>query len=464
MVRRPYKVQHSKLLTAVLMSVVVGLGELHAQEDLGVEIQPTSSDAAAGETNASAADAVNSSTDAANSEVVPAAAVASDADPVEAETTAASDAAGSQDIPADSTESVTGEAVVESEASQSSAMPPPPAGVEGAATDLSTQIATGERVVVGDRGFSIVPPQGWEVRKDFPGTSLLAQVPAEKADGYQRTIQVMVMDGARFIDDITAEEFETLITRKFSEASTNIEEFRIRQSTPIELADGRPGLLFYSEFTFDGVAMMQAHILVSSSSRHYLLTFTDLAANFEGSPASPQLTEAWTAMTSLEVDGRTPGRMDSFLVVGIATLSLALLIGLFVAWRHWRARKLHEALARGDVELEDGASSAIVSLEPKSLTGDEGEEGENLDEAISQHTTNQKTSGSSKKPVAKRPPSKKPAIVSDAPLSQPVSGEPLTWNLKTAEPISLNDSRHEDELGPEIKSQLASKFDDEKAS
>ena len=399
MARRQNRIFQSALLISLAAGPLVGLAQENSEADAPVDVQ-TESDQVADPT------AAEESATGAPDTAVP------------------SEPSG--EVAPEGSPEVAPEASPEGSSNAASVSMEVSAPVSGGDVKAQAEIANGDRVVVSDRGFSIIPPVGWEVRRDFPGTSLLAQVPADKAQGYQRTIQVMVMEGPRYIDEITAEEYEALITRKFSEASTNIEEFRIRQSTPIELADGRPGLLFYSEFTFDGVAMMQAHVLVSSSSRHYLSTYTDLAANFEGSPASPQLTEAWTAMVSLEVDGRTPGRLDSFLMLGIVTLSTALLIGLFVAWRQWKARKLHEALGRGEVELEEQASSAIWSLEPKSLAG---EDDESLDDAISRHST---------APESPKKPSKKPVAggkkaasqPSEAPLSQPSSGEPFVDHVQ----------------------------------
>lgn len=245
------------------------------------------------------------------------------------------------------------------------------------------EVATGERVSIEGKGFSIVPPEGWELRRDFPGTALLMQVPAASAEGYQRTIQILVMDGPQYIDEITAGDFQEGITRRFSESSTTIEDFRVRQSTPVQMNDGRNGLMFYSEFSFDGVEMMQAHILVSSATNHFLMSYTDLAKHFEGTSASPNLTQAWTTLTSAELATRTPGRSDSIVALGSVALVLAFVVGTFLLIRGHRARKRYEAVGRGEVpaggtshgsnlagmsqtEADLNWTSKIVSREPES--------------------------------------------------------------------------------------------------
>src|SRR5690606_25029214 len=111
--------------------------------------------------------------------------------------------------------------------------------------------------------------------------SLLMQAPYVKGMKYQRTIQVAAFNGPKYIDETTAREFEELIVNKFSRASASVEEYRIRNHLNVEMADARPGLLFYSEFILEGVPLMQMHVLVSAEDRHFLMTYTDLAQHFE---------------------------------------------------------------------------------------------------------------------------------------------------------------------------------------
>src|SRR5690606_29572556 len=72
-----------------------------------------------------------------------------------------------------------------------------------------------KRVTVRDGDFSLQPPVGWEVYVNLPSLSLLMQVPHAPGMKYQRTIQVASFSGPRYIDEVTAKEYEEVIVRKF---------------------------------------------------------------------------------------------------------------------------------------------------------------------------------------------------------------------------------------------------------
>lgn len=214
-----------------------------------------------------------------------------------------------------------------------------------------------KRVNVREGDFSLQPPVGWEVYVNLPSLSLLMQVPHKQGEKYQRTIQVASFAGPRYMDEVTAKEYEDVIVRKFSVASSSIEDYRIRNHLPIEMSDGRQGLLFYTEFKIDDVALMQAHILVSSQTRHYLLTFSDVAEHFENEAASQFLTEAWDSMISVQLSSKTPARFESAAYIGIVA-GAALLLGLLVfGFRQWRSGREYRDFANGKEGAVDEKSS-----------------------------------------------------------------------------------------------------------
>ncbi len=219
----------------------------------------------------------------------------------------------------------------------------------------------GKRVSVRDGDFSMQPPPGWEVYVNLPGLSLLMQVPHKAGEKYQRTIQVASFSDSRYIDEVTAKEYEKVIVRKFSVASTSIEDYRIRNHMTIEMADGRQGLLFYTEFKIDNVPLMQAHILVSSATRHYLMTFSDVADHFESDAASQFLTEAWDAMISVQLSTKTPARFESAVYFGGATAIIVLIGLLIVGIRKWRSGLEYRDFANGK-EGDGGGKSSVSSL------------------------------------------------------------------------------------------------------
>lgn len=249
---------------------------------------------------------------------------------------------------------------------------PEGASAQGATVDALVDkadfVAEGSRVTVKEGDFSLAPPRGWEVYAHNPSLTLLMQVPHQPGMKYQRTIQVASFSGPRYIDEVTAKEYEEVIVRKFSAATASVEGYRIRNHMSIEMADGRDGLLFYTEFMLDGVNLMQAHILVSSKDRHYLMTYTDVAEHFESDSANRFLTEAWDAMISVQLGSRTPSRFQAaiFLGIGIGGLLIASLV--FLGLRRWRSGRQYRDYADGnglnDVDLHTQAPrSAKTSIQ-----------------------------------------------------------------------------------------------------
>lgn len=234
-------------------------------------------------------------------------------------------------------------------------------------------LADGSRIVVREGDFSIKPPQGWEVFSKRDNLTLLMQVPHQPGMRYQRTIQVASFSEPRFIDEMTAKEYENVIVQKFSAVSSAIEDYHVRNHMTVDLTDGRSGLLFYTEFKLEGVPLMQAHILVSSADRHYLMTFTDVAEHFESDEASQFLTEAWDSLTSVELSTRSPQRFETFAAVGVGVVALTVIIFGLIAFRTWRSGRKYHMYADGrglDSELTDddmpiSAHSGVSQLEPR---------------------------------------------------------------------------------------------------
>ena len=243
---------------------------------------------------------------------------------------------------------------------------PAPAAPAASATDANKgtpAIADGSRITLRDGEFSIQPPPGWEVYTDHPSLTLLMQVPFKPDMKYQRTIQVASFAGPRFVDEVTAKEYEDVIVRKFSAASGGMVDYKVRNHLNTNLADGREALLFYTEFGLDGVNLMQAHILVSGKQRHYLLSFTDVAEHFESDAATRFLTEAWDSMTSVQLGGPSPARFESMAVILVGAGTFALLLIVAFAFRQWHAARAYRDFA-DDRDLGDGD---LASEPPRSL-------------------------------------------------------------------------------------------------
>jgi hypothetical protein len=261
-----------------------------------------------------------------------------------------------------------GEALAEATTEAAAQSAAPEAEAPKPAADM---VSDGNRVTVKEGDFSIVPPRGWEVYTHLPSLTLLMQVPHQAGQKYQRTIQVAAFSGPRYVDEVTAREYEDIIVRKFSQATTSVEGYRIRNHMVIEMADGRDGLLFYTEFQIGGVPLMQAHVLVSSQTRHYLMTYTDVAEHFENDAASQFLTEAWDSMISVQLATRTPTRFESALFIGGGGLALLFLGATWMVFRRWRSgrqyREYAEGRGLGDVDVKTNAPKSIATSDFNSL-------------------------------------------------------------------------------------------------
>lgn len=250
-------------------------------------------------------------------------------------------------------------------------------------------ISTGKKLELKEGDFSIIPPDGWEVFKSHPSLTLLMQVPHNETLKYQRTIQVASFGGNKFIDEVTAREFESIIVSKFSQLTKSIEDYKIREHRVVDMEDGREGILFYTEFQLEGVSMMQAHILLSSSTRHYLMTYTDLADHFEKEEYSQYLNEAWSSMISVELAGGVGStflkkiglgefkRFQSLIFLGLGMfVMLLVLLGFKSIRKAYSGNRLSDYTGGGgrddDLDLSDhGMDSQIQNslVESDHVTG-----------------------------------------------------------------------------------------------
>jgi hypothetical protein len=209
------------------------------------------------------------------------------------------------------------------------------------------KIATGERIEIPDVGFSIVPPNGWMVHKNSHGSSLLFEAPKQPNQIYQPTIQVMVFNKLRYIDEVTMKEYGDLIVEKFGKMSNRVTGYHLRDAAIQRLETGDPSILYYTEFQYDDVPIMQMHILISSATNHFVMTYTDMAKVFEDE-SSPGLAIAYTSMHSAQLDSRPPWRWRGFVIGGVAVFLV--ILGWFTL-RFLRARRIAKLGQR--IEDED---------------------------------------------------------------------------------------------------------------
>jgi hypothetical protein len=225
------------------------------------------------------------------------------------------------------------------------------------------EVGQGERIVIEDKGFSIVPPVGWMIELEVPRVSL-SMVALVPEGVYPSNINVIRFNGPMILNQQSAGKFAEKIIKDFPSTSPSIESYTLRDSQQIQLTDGRQSFLFYVDFISSGKRMMQAHVLTSSQTNHYLMTYTDLAENFEPNAEGMQaqvFNAAWETLASLELDSPSPvPSKDLFWIVGSV-------VGLLIFWfvfsfiRNRRAAAEYRKFSDGNYQPED-SEELLTSL------------------------------------------------------------------------------------------------------
>ena len=193
------------------------------------------------------------------------------------------------------------------------------------------------RVDVPEKGLSIIPPSEWEVIKDRPKTSLLLQKKYKKGE-YQRSIQIMRLNGPRFIDETEAVYIKQDMLDLFGKSGALPEDYLLHEHSLVTLDDGTPGIMFYASMTINEQSLMQAHLVASASEAHYYLTYTDIKEHFDDPNLQHNLDIAWKSMITLVLDSEGPKRgffTTKFLVI-IATAVLAAILVSYIRRRKKR--------------------------------------------------------------------------------------------------------------------------------
>jgi hypothetical protein len=234
-----------------------------------------------------------------------------------------------------------------------------------AASARQREISDGSPIAVAEKGFTMTPPAGWFVQLDFPGTSLLMLAPEAESQKFQRSIQVMSFNGPVYIDDLGAREFKDVIEKNFANASTQIRDYTVRDPLPVDLESGVSGFLFYSDFKLSGEDVMQMHVLVSSSTRHFVITFTDLKQYFSSSTVdADHLNQAWKTVGSVILESKGPSRLGLPIWIFGSVITLLMGIAFFIKLRNSKVTKTYTAYADDNfVREEDDEHQLIQSPE-----------------------------------------------------------------------------------------------------
>ncbi len=217
-------------------------------------------------------------------------------------------------------------------------------------------LSTGERVEVPVKGFSIIPPDGWEVYANLPGVTLLLEIPISKqavlkhTKVYPRNILVLSFPNPVPIDSQTMKEFHKTLFKNFSNPARNLEKYNLYSSEIVKLKNGEPGILYYADFESQGQKMRQAHLVVSSEIGHFLISFTDIREHFENPQNIAIFQSAWNSLLSIELESSAPTRINWILLI---FAGVAILILLWVGIAHLQRRKKFDESTLGPDKPND---------------------------------------------------------------------------------------------------------------
>ena len=183
------------------------------------------------------------------------------------------------------------------------------------------------RVYLQNRGFSIIPPEGWKT-KSAQFTSMVFMEPKYKNAVYRASIQMSALVGGHHMDALSARKMATTISEKYARRNTLMEGYKLLNYEPIRLNDGRKGYIYYTEFSIRGTQLMQMLLYTSSASKHFIVTYTDQAKYFSGDFTSQKLQDVWNSFQSIQLDSPAPIYFYENKVTLSIIIGLILLLGI----------------------------------------------------------------------------------------------------------------------------------------
>jgi hypothetical protein len=228
------------------------------------------------------------------------------------------------------------------------------AGVAISASEGSNkeEIADGSPIEI-TPGVTIKPINGWNLERKAAGMALVMKevLPTSSATPtdytkpiFARNISVMTLSKSRPIDSKAIAELKAEITKMILR-DPSLSDFSFTEAKLFDYKEKNDGVVLFSQLTVNNYQMMQMQIVISGSEKSYLLTYSDLAANFSN-PTT--FDAAWNSMTSIVVPGLAPKRYYKEMLLGGALSGgfLALVAPFFlIRWRTSRKiRKLAEEL------------------------------------------------------------------------------------------------------------------------
>jgi hypothetical protein len=217
------------------------------------------------------------------------------------------------------------------------------------------------RVINLDGGISIAPVPGWKIERKSMGMGLVMKEVVAQPQGqavdyskpiFARNITVTTLPEARYMDEKGLEEAKADITKMMTR-DPSLKDFQITDAKAFDYKGKNDGFVIFSQLTVNNFPMTQMQVLVSGAKKSYLLTYSDLTANFTN-PASYDA--AWKSMTSISVEGVAPRRFEKEAMIGGSlVLALMALVVPFVVARLISARRIRKLADELQYDWDHGA-------------------------------------------------------------------------------------------------------------
>jgi hypothetical protein len=204
------------------------------------------------------------------------------------------------------------------------------------------EVSNGSRITLsGD--VTLTPISGWQIERQSLGMSLVMKELLPETRGpidyskpiFQRNISMITVNRPRYIDSDAIAEIKSDITKMIAR-DPSLKDFSFTEAKLFDYMSKNDGVVLFSQLTANNYPMMLMHVVVSGDQKSYMLTYTDLAANFTN-PANFEA--AWASMTSITVTGVPPKRFErETITAGLA--GGGLLPFVIIRWRN--ARKIRK--------------------------------------------------------------------------------------------------------------------------
>jgi hypothetical protein len=240
-------------------------------------------------------------------------------------------------------------------------------GMASVEAEVTDEISNGT-VINLDDDVSLSPIAGWKIDRKASGMSLVMKevlpAPVGAIDYskpiFARNITVMTLPSARPMDSASVEEVKADISKMISRQGA-LTDFRFTDVKSFDYKGKNDGLVLYSQLTVNKFSMMQMQIVISGEKNAYLLTYSDLAANF-ANPATYDA--AWKSMTSITVDGVAPVRYEKEVTTGITVFAgMVVLFAPLLFLRWLSARRIRILAEELQYDWDHGAKKSDADYE-----------------------------------------------------------------------------------------------------